>query len=179
MRHSIEAHRHVGVCCVASTTLSHLLSRAHDEMPLRQGVAALQASSFKTWAGSGFTTQTHGRPSQQLTPGNQMQSRCITLRYGVSLKLQSTSSTHIQKTSTLSGNHVTPLHAALYRGHFWGTFGYCAAPTGERCRRGVSWHRASDSVTYSVGPWITGIMRSLIDARRADPNAENAGRETP
>ena len=25
MRHSIEAHRHVGVCCVASTTLSHLL----------------------------------------------------------------------------------------------------------------------------------------------------------
>ena len=70
---------------------------------------------------------------------------------------------------------MTPLHAALNMGHLDIALLLLenSADVGSRGIEGQTpLHIASDR-------GYTGIVRSLIDDRDADPNAENAGRETP
>lgn len=82
---------------------------------------------------------------------------------------------HPEDVNARGGKHVTPLHAALYMGHLDVAL-LLLKNDADVESRGVEGqtplHMASDR-------GYKEIVEFLIDVRRADPNAENAGRETP
>ena len=82
---------------------------------------------------------------------------------------------HPEDVNARGGNHVTPLHAALDKGHLDVALLLLrnGANVGSRGIEGQTpLHLASDR-------GYTDIVKSLIDNHGADPNAENDGQETP
>ena len=82
---------------------------------------------------------------------------------------------HPEDVNARGGNHVTPLHAALLKGHLDVALVLLrnGANVGSRGIDGQTpLHIASDS-------GYIDIVKSLIDNHGVDPNAENDGQETP